>query len=48
MCRQHIMWPHEGELPRELGQACSKSANCRGMAEEVMDFTLGLDGRLSA
>jgi hypothetical protein len=40
--RQHIMWPHEGALPCEVNENCSKSDLCRNMAEEVMDFTRAL------
>ncbi len=43
LCRQHIMWPHDGELPCELHQACAKSHLCNQMAEEVMDFSRLLD-----
>jgi hypothetical protein len=43
LCRQHIMWPIEGELPCEKAQSCSKSNLCRQMAEEVMDFSRMLD-----
>ncbi|NQU59284.1 MAG: hypothetical protein HQ513_18800 [Rhodospirillales bacterium] len=43
LCRQHIMWPHDGKLPCELHQACAKSHLCNEMAEEVMDFSKQLD-----
>ncbi|MBL6932108.1 MAG: hypothetical protein ISR45_04100 [Rhodospirillales bacterium] len=39
MCRQHIMWPIDGELPCETDQTCLKSDLCREMAEEVMDYS---------
>ena len=43
LCRQHIMWPHEGKLPCELHQPCAKSHLCNEMAEEVMDYSQLLD-----
>jgi hypothetical protein len=38
LCRQHIMWPHDGDLPCELLQPCEKKHLCSQMAEDVMDL----------
>jgi len=43
LCRQHIMWPHEGKLPCELHQPCAKSHICNEMAEQVLDYSQLLD-----
>jgi hypothetical protein len=38
LCRQYIMWPTTGELPCQKGIDCDKSASCRKMAEDVVDY----------
>lgn len=43
LCRQHIMWPHNGKLPCELDQACAKSHLCSQMAREAVEFSRQLD-----
>lgn len=42
MCRQHIMWPEEGDLPCESNQECAKSDVCRKMAEDILDYSHAL------
>ncbi len=38
LCRQYIMWPTTGALPCQKGIDCDKSASCRKMAEDVIDY----------